>query len=344
MDGELSIGLDVHKNSITATVLDSLGHRVDQSSFEATDAEIIRYLRRFPGPKQVVLEACSVWEHCYDAAGSTGARVLLASPLKTRLISEASLKSDKVDSDALAKLGRLGSVPEAFAPDASTRALRQLVRDRVYYQKLLRSAKNHIYSVLLRKGIPYQDQLLKYPRKREQLRAHGLEEVDRGLTTLIHLEETVKNLDSRVHEAYRQSPEAQLLTTIPGIGELTAMIVVAELCPVDRFPNIGKACAYAGLVPTNHQSGETSYQGHLRQDSNHLLQWALVEAAWAHRRWAARSSDVTRIGTRVARRRGKAKGNTAAAHKLLKIVYAVLRRGTPYTPERPSPGPGIAEP
>ncbi len=129
MDGELSIGLDVHKNSITATVLDPLGHRVDQSSFVATDAEIVRYLSRFPGPKQVVLEACHVWEHCYDAATSTGARVLLASPLKTRLISEASLKSDKVDSEALAKLGRLGNVPEAFAPDAATRALRQLVRD-----------------------------------------------------------------------------------------------------------------------------------------------------------------------------------------------------------------------
>lgn len=151
-------------------------------------------------------------------------------------------------------------------------------------------------------------------------------------------------MDSRVHEAYEGSPNAQLLTSIPGIGELTAMIVVAELCPVDRFANINKACAYAGLVPTNHQSGETSYQGHLRQDSNHLLQWALVEAAWAHRRWAARSSDVTRIGTRVARRRGKAKGNTAAAHKLFKIVYAVLRRGTPYTPERPRPGPDIARP
>ena len=84
---------------------------------------------------------------------------------------------------------------------------------------------------------------------------------------LTHLDGSFLELDRVAHEAFVSSREAQLLETIYGIGELTAVVLVAELCPIDRFPNIEKRCSYAGLVPTNHQIGETSYQGHLKKDS-----------------------------------------------------------------------------
>lgn len=258
------------------------------------------------------------------------------------MISEASLKSDKVDSEALAQLLRLKAIPVAFAPDATTRELRQMVRDRAFYRDQETAVRNHIYSFLLQKGIPYDDRILGLKRKREGLRSLALPEVDRGLDVLANLDTTTAELDRRIHEAFLSSKEAQLLETIPGIGELTAVTLVAELCPIDRFPNVEKLCSYAGLVPTNHQSGETSYQGRLKTDSNLLVQTLLTEASWAHRHWA-KASDVTKIAKRVARRRGKAKGNIAGAHKLLKIVYAVLKRGTPYTPERPSPVLGSAK-
>ncbi|MGC1581547.1 MAG: transposase, partial [Candidatus Acidiferrales bacterium] len=166
---------------------------------------------------------------------------------------------------------------------------------------------------------------------------------DRGLDVLTHVDATCKELDRVIHGAFVESKEAQLLETIPGIGELTAVALVAELCPIARFPNVEKLCSYCGLVPTNHQSGETSYKGHLKTDSNQLVRWLLVEASWIHRR-RAKGSDVTRLAKRVTRRGGKQKGNIAGAHKLLKIVYAVLKRGTPYTPERPSPGLSSAKP
>jgi transposase len=123
---------------------------------------------------------------------------------------------------------------------------------------------------------------------------------------------------------------------------VTAVALVAELCPIDRFPNIEKRCSYAGLVPTNHQSGESSYQGHLKKDSHSMVMGLLIEASWVHRHQEARS-DVAKVTKRVSRRRGRQTGNVARAHKLLKIDYAVLKRGTPYTPDRPGPGPFSAE-
>jgi transposase len=337
MERALFVGLDAHKSSIVATVVDCDGNKLDQVRLGSADAELKEYLDGLSGPTEVVVEACNVWQHVYDAAVSTGARVTLAHPYKVRVISEASLKSDRVDSEALAQLLRLKAVPLAFAPDKHTRELRQIVRDRAFYREEEQAVRNHIYSVLLRRGIPYEEGVLGQKRKREELRSLGLPEVDRGLETLASFDATTAELDRRIHEAFVVSKEAQLLESIPGIGEFTAVALVAELCPIDRFPNVEKLCSYAGLVPTNHQSGETSYQGHLKTDSNHLVKWLLVEASWSHRTWA-KSSDVSKVAKRVSRRRGKSKGNVAGAHKLLKIVYAVLKRGTPYTPERPGPG------
>jgi transposase len=342
MESTVFVGLDAHKSSIVATVVDREGNKLDQTKLGSGDAELREYLGGLPGPAEVVLEACNVWPHVYDAAVSTGAKVTLAHPYKVRVISEASLKSDKVDSLALAQLLRLKAVPVAFAPDGPIRDLRQIVRDRAFYLQQERSLKNHLYAVLLRKGIAYEDGIFGLKRKRGELRSLGLPEVDRGLDMLAHYDAATAELDRRIHVAFLASKEAQLLESIPGIGEFTAVALVAELCPIDRFPNVEKLRSYAGLVPTNHQSGETSYQGHLKTDSNPLVKWLLVEASWSHR-FNAKGSDVAKVAKRVSRRRGKQKGNIAGAHKLLKIVYAVLRRGTPYTPDRPSSGPNTAE-
>lgn len=339
----LFVGLDVHRKSVTATAIAPDGTRVNQTRFGPGDPEIAAYLRSLPGPPRVVLEACCVWEHVYDAAASTGAPVTLAHPYKTRVIAEASLKSDKVDSEALANLLRLDAVPKAFAPEKPIRDLRQLVRDRVFYKGKQKAIKNHIYGILLRKGIPYEDGVLGRKRAREDLRSLGLSGVDRGLDALQDLDATCKGLDLAIREAFIASKEAQLLESIPGIGQLTAVALVAELCPIDRFPNVEKVCSYAALVPTNYQSGETSYHGRLKTDGNQFIKTLLVEAAYMHRRYDKRSG-VSKLGRRVSRRRGKQKGAVAAARKLLKVVYAVLKRGTPYTPDAPERPGGEASP
>ncbi len=95
MEAETFVGLDVSRNGVVATAVDPLGGLIDQSSLGPTDAELIGYLRRLPGVKRVALEACTMWEHFHDAAVAAGADVVLSHPYKTRLIADASLKSDK---------------------------------------------------------------------------------------------------------------------------------------------------------------------------------------------------------------------------------------------------------
>jgi transposase len=334
MEPKTFVGLDVHKKTVVATAVDRLGNLIDQSEFGPSDDELIAYLRTLPGNQRVVLEASPVWEHFFDAASSTGAEVLVSNPYKTRLIAEASLKSDKVDSAALATLLRLDAVPTTYVPDERTRALRRAVRDRVYYRRLETSIRNHIYGALLARGIPYEAGVLLRKARREELRAHGITEVDRGLDALISLEATTKDATSTIHAAFRESSEAQLLHSIPGIGELTAVALVAFLCPINRFPSFDRLSSYAGLCPTNHQSSSTSYQGALKPDCNHILRWLLVESQWVHRHHC-RNGYVARVGRRITRRKGGSRGAVAAAHALLRVVFATLKRGTPFTKDAP---------
>ena len=257
------VGLDVHRKIVVATALDSDGRQLCQEKFGPTDEELAEFLEALPGTKHVALEACSMWEHYYDAATATGASVTLSNPYKTRLIAEASLKSDKVDSEALARLLRLDSLPTAYAPPPEIRALRTLVRDRVFYRRAWTSVANHTYAVLIRKGISYEDGVLRHPRNRAVLHNLGLPEVDRGLEVLTDLEGRVRELDREVRQACRESEEARLLQTIPGIGEITALALVAFLCPIERFHTSRQVCSYVGLIPRSYQSADREYDGRL---------------------------------------------------------------------------------
>ncbi len=338
MEAETFVGLDVSRKSAVATAVDPWGELIDQSTLGATDAELIAYLQRLPGTKHVAIEACTMWEHFHDAAAAAGADVVLSHPYKTRLIADASLKSDKVDSEALATLLRLRALPTAFVPSEETRALRRLVRERVFYRKQFKAVANHTYALLIAKGVPYDDGILGLKRRREELRSLHLPEVDRGLDRLVELDQATRVLDEAIHAAFLGSKEAQLLESIPGIGELTAVTLVAFLCPIARFASFDELSSYCGLCPTNYQTAETSYKGKLKSDCNHILQWILVEASYIHRQ-NARGSYVARVGRRGARRKGVKRGAIDAAHALLRIIYAILKRGTPYTPhapERPS--------
>jgi transposase len=346
MERNTYVGLDIHRKSIVATALDEQGERLGEAKLAPSTVELNDFLRTLPGVKHVVMEPCTIWEPLYESLEAEGVDASITNPLRTRLIADATIKTDRIDALALATLLRLGAVPKIYVPDAGTRILRHLVLERYFYRRKMTAVLSHTYAQLLRRNIGYADQILRTVRGRKHIRTLGLPDVDRAIDTIEFLREKTKKLDREVHAAYLQSPEAQWLATIPGIGELAAVTLVAFLCPIERFPTVERLTSYVGLAPTTHQSGEFCYQGKLKWDSNELLQWLLIELSWTHRQQAPRGT-VAKVGVRVGRRRGKGKGTVAAAHKLLKIIYAILKERRPYlphAPERPAAMQSLQDP
>jgi transposase len=277
MERTTLVGLDIHRKLVVATAMDPMGRAIRRASFGPTREELTDFLSELPGPKKVVLEACSFWERYYEAAASTGAEVVVSHPLKTRLIAEASLNTDKVDSEALAHLLRVDSVPTAYVAPPEIRALRHLVLERLFYTRKRTDFLNHLYARLAKHGVHYEAGALQHRGKRPQFRDLGFPEVDRALDALDDLEVRCKEMDREVHAAFVESEEAQLLKTIPGIGELTAVALVAFLCPIERFASVEKLSSYVGLCPTTYQSADRLYHGKLKWDCNPVLHRLLVE-------------------------------------------------------------------
>ncbi len=252
---------DVSRTSIAATAVDPLGHRLRQEKLGTSDEEIQQFLTDLPRPIRVVLEACNVWEHVHDAATSTGAEVLLANPFQTKLVSNTTLKTDRGDSEKLSELARLDAIPEAHIPSPEQRAVRKLLRERMYYTQLWTGVASHTCAVFLQEGIPFRSGLLQRRTLRSSVVDPRFLEIERGLRELASSEEIAPDLERAMRAAFEASEEAQLRATIPGVRQFTSIALVAFLGPIERFESLDAVVKYCGLCPSVHQSGMTSYNG-----------------------------------------------------------------------------------
>src|SRR5262249_4749306 len=125
------------------------------------------------------------------------------------------------------------------------------------------------------------------------------------------------------------------LTTLPGIGPITASAFVAVLDTVTRFDRAGQVTSYLGLVPQEYSSGEKQSRGRVMRSADPHLQSLLVQAAW--REWRARDPRTEGFRTwaqAIARRRGKNIAIVALARRLARTLFAMWRDERDYQPER----------
>lgn len=118
-----------------------------------------------------------------------------------------------------------------------------------------------------------------------------------------------------------------LLQTAPGVAEIVAVTVLAIWSDVHRFPSAKHAASYTGLVPSTHQSGSRDRHGHLTKRGSGELRAMLVEAAHQARR---RSNPLQPYFVKLCARHGYKRAVIALAHRLCRILFAMLRDGTPF--------------
>ena len=139
------------------------------------------------------------------------------------------------------------------------------------------------------------------------------------------LEEEIKKMDKRLKEEEKKFKETELLKSIPGVSTFSALVILAEIGDVNRFPDEKKIFSYAGLVPSVHKSGDKVYYGHITKQGSKYLRWILVECARIHVRKC--DSKITEFYRKL-KRKGKHE-NVAiigAARKLLQTIYYMLKK------------------
>jgi len=125
----------------------------------------------------------------------------------------------------------------------------------------------------------------------------------------------------------RFAPLVSLLMSVPGIAEIWAAIIVAEIGPFDRFPNSDALEFWAGLTADMKESAGRTQSGNITKAGSATLRWALCQGALT-----LCQSDAKQEATRqrLIARIGKPKANVAMGRRLLTILYAMVRDGKRY--------------
>jgi len=321
-------GLDIHKKTCQAIICTDKGNIIKEGKITTEKEEIKEFFSEFK-ELTIAIEACNTWEHIFETLEMDGHQVVLAHPLKTRVIAEARVKTDRVDAKILMHLLRTGFLPTSYIPCREIRDLRNLVRRRIFLGRYTARLKNKIYAELLRQGIQYKrGPTLFNGRGRQWLRLLKISSVDSYLNMYESTLEEIKILERELKNRARQYKEAQLLTTIPGVGIYSALIILSEIGDITRFPCEEKLYAYAGVIPSVHQSGEHTYHGHITKQGSKHLRWILTEVVRIHLIWTDRhmiETKISRFYHRLCKKKPKNVAAIAAARKMLQIIYHMLK-------------------
>ena len=363
-------GLDVHKKTVVACALVSQPAGPPQATtrtFGTTTAELLAlsdWLTTL-AVTHVAMESTGVyWKPVFNLLeGSVTVWVLNAQHVKN----VPGRKTDVGDAHWLADLLRHGLVQPSFIPPQPQRDLRELTRERTNFVRTRATLVNRLQKVLESANIKLGDVAtdivgrsgramlaaivagetdgavlaeLAQGRLRSKraaltealtgrVRAHHCFLLRELLCQLDSLEETLAAFETQIQAACTADAEViALVDGIPGFGRELAEVVVAELgTNMEQFPTPAQAAAWAGVAPGNNESAGKRRSGKTRK-GNVWLKVALVQAA----RSAVHSKETYLAAQyrRIARRRGDKRAILAVAHKLLIIVYHVIKRREPY--------------
>ena len=335
LDGKLSmfVGMDLHKNYLQIAVMNEKGKVLENSRINNDLKQIGRFFDENINDEKVrvVMESSSVWYNIYSyLSEEKHLNVVLSNPIKTRAIASAKIKTDKLDAAKLANLLRGGYIAECYVPDRRIMDLRELVRHRAALVRMRTKLKNKIHSIVLMKGIQISSKHSSFTHLyNEELKALNDYRINGYLHLIESLDSEIKDVSKKILVLAKEDEMASLLMTIPGIGYYSALLIVSEIGDITRFPDSYHLCSYAGLVPSTHSSGGITYHGNITRRGSKYLRWIMLECVHAHIR-TNKTSNITQFYTRLAKIKGNPKAAVAAASKLLKVVYWVMKEKRKY--------------
>jgi len=328
------VGLDLHKRQSQLAIKAPDGTITDHRI--ATTRDWFTTVFRDRPPARILLEASTESEWVARHLESLGHEVIVADPNYAPMYAHRSrrTKTDKRDAHALMTAYETGTYRPAHRLAEARRHLRAelavrdaLVRTRTRYAALGKTLTR-------RDGFRVPSSDSRHVPSRIQALPLSPElqaELAPLLAVYAPLNEQIAASDDRLAGLVGTDPIIRLLTTVPGVGPVTAASFVSTIDDITRFESAHQVEAYLGLVPSERSSGERRQLGSITKAGNTRTRWLLVEAAWCILRFKSIEIYALRSWTNaIAARRGHRIATVALARRLAGILFAMWRDGTTY--------------
>lgn len=322
----LYVGVDAALKESQITVMDEQGKVLKRQRVPSSRDGIHDALGRYRQPMKAVVEASYNWGPLYDWLDEVAEEVVLAHPTKVRAIAEARIKTDAIDSETLAHLLRANLIPAAYAPSKEIRAIKRVLRQRMFFVRLRTMVKNRIHALLSQHALTRPEVSDLYGAVgRTWLRSLTLPDPDGPLlqedvTLLEVLTQRVTATETLIKRLSAGDDAIRWLASLPGIGPFFSVLIRYEVDDITRFPAAKKFASYTGLVPSTYASGQRMVHGRLTKQGNKHLRWAFIEAVTPA---ICSSPFLRRYYEKLKARLGAKEARTATARKLAELTWTV---------------------
>lgn len=318
------MGVDLHRNCFTVYT------RMEDGSGESREWAIRdrkAFAETVKASDAVAVEAMGTTRLFTEALKERGCRLVVVNPHQFKVISQSVKKTDEHDAKVLAEFLSKDLLPEVRMKDEEHARVASLAQTRDKLVKLRTTLKNKVNNMLAARGVLMRKESLSSEKGLSAVLAAPVSDLERlELEILVgeirHLNESIQKLEGLLRDQGPKLPGWENITSIKGIGETGASILLSVIGNIHDFADEGKLAAYFGIVPRVSNSNETERRGRITKQGCKLGRTALVQCALIAARYSPYLQTYYR---RIAATRGTGKAIIALARKFLGIIYKTLK-------------------
>jgi transposase len=341
--GAVTVGLDLSDRKARFHAIDDEGKTIETGTVTLEAVPLQRWASSIPATVMVI-EAGTHSPWVSRLLTGCGHKVIVANPVKVALITKNTNKSDGVDAEYLARLGRFDRTllhPIQHRGEQAQLDL-QVIRTREIMvesrTKLIGHLRGAVKSFGARLPKCSTEAFVNKTRKviPEQLRTA----LDPVYVQIEHLTKTIADYDRQIETTARERyPEVERVAQVKGVGTLTALSFVLVLEDARHFRRSRSVGAFLGLTSKRDQSGESDPQRRITKAGDRLMRRLLIQSAHYILGAFGEDCDLRRHGMRISERggnRAKKRAAVAVARKLSVLMHRLWISGETYEPLRNS--------
>ena len=328
------IGLDTAKSAFQVHAVDETGQPVVRRKLQRV--ELIPFFKKLEGCT-VVMEACGAAHHWARLLTGLGHDVRLVAPEAIKPFVKKGKKNDAADAAAIcaaASRPETRFVPVKSLAQQGVLALHSVRLLLVKQQTMLANALRGLvteFGLTAAKGIGRLPELMALVDADETIPGSARQAVRELYNQCDRLADSIEAIEAKIVAHARGDERARRLATIPGVGPITASLVVASVVDFSVFKRARDFAAWLGLVPRQHSTGGKARLGRITKAGNREIRRLLVLGAtsmvYRSTGWNSAAGTWTRG---LLQRRPVRLVTVALANKMARVAWALMTRNEVY--------------